>query len=51
MEQTSASAVELKPPKDFSHLLSEVSKARKASSIKKFYRFFQPGVGNLAGGK
>jgi len=54
MEQTGASAAssELKPPKDFSHLLSEISKARKPSGIKQFYKFFRiPGVGNLAGGK
>ncbi|KAI0532502.1 pyridoxal phosphate-dependent transferase [Xylaria digitata] len=38
-------------PKDMSHHYSDVTKARKASSLKKFYKFFQiPGIGNFAGG-
>lgn len=39
------------PPLDLSHLYSATTKARLASNIKKYYRFFQiPGIGNLAGG-
>ena len=39
-------------PRDFSHYVSRVSKTRKASSIKAFYKYFlMPGIGNLAGGK
>lgn len=38
-------------PLDFTHHLSEVTKRRQASLIKKYYRFFQiPGIKNLAGG-
>ncbi|KAJ4414544.1 hypothetical protein N0V85_003105 [Neurospora sp. IMI 360204] len=38
-------------PLDFTHHLSEVTKRRQASSVKKYYRFFQiPGIKNLAGG-
>lgn len=38
-------------PLDFTHYLSEVTKRRQASSMKKYYRFFQiPGIKNLAGG-
>jgi hypothetical protein len=41
-----------KPPLDFSHHYSRTAKAREASEIKRFYKFFQiPGIGNLAGGK
>ncbi|KAH6689607.1 aromatic amino acid aminotransferase 1 [Plectosphaerella plurivora] len=39
------------PPLDLSHHFSFVTRARQASNIKKYYKFFQiPGVGNLAGG-
>jgi hypothetical protein len=39
-------------PLDFSHHFSRVTKARKESSIKEFYKYFTiPGIGNLAGGK
>lgn len=39
------------PPKDLSHHLSRVTKGRKASSVKAFYKYFQiPGIGQLAGG-
>lgn len=39
------------PPKDLSHLLSRSTKARTASSIKQFYKYFAiPGIGQLAGG-
>jgi hypothetical protein len=42
----------LKPPLDLSHHFSRVTKARKESSIKEFYKYFTiPGIGNLAGGK
>lgn len=40
------------PPLDFSHHFSRVTVAREASTMKRFYRFFQiPGIGNLAGGE
>lgn len=40
-----------KAPLDFSYHFSRVTAARQASSIKRFYRYFQiPGIGNLAGG-
>lgn len=39
------------PPKDLSHHLSRVTRARQESSIKAFYKYFQiPGIGQLAGG-
>ena len=39
-------------PKDLSHHYSRPTKARNASNMKKFYKYFQiPGIGNLAGGK
>ncbi|KAJ8602922.1 hypothetical protein MRB53_042306 [Persea americana] len=39
------------PPKDLSHHLSRSAKARNASSIKEFYKYFLiPGIGQLAGG-
>ena len=42
----------LPEPKDLSHLFSEVTKNRKPSSIKEYYKFFLiPNIGNLAGGK
>ena len=38
-------------PKDLSHHLSRVTKARKPSQIKSFYKYFQiPGIGQFAGG-
>ncbi|USP73033.1 hypothetical protein yc1106_00307 [Curvularia clavata] len=38
-------------PIDLSHLLSRSTKAREASSIKQFYKYFQiPGIAQLAGG-
>jgi len=38
-------------PKDMSHHYSDVTKARKPSSMKKFYKFFDiSGIGNFAGG-
>src|ERR1700730_9590949 len=41
-----------KPPLNFSHHFSRVTKARKESSIKEFYKdFLIPGIVNLAGGK
>jgi hypothetical protein len=47
-----ANVVDSRPePKDLSHHLSRVTKARVASSIKSFYKYFQiPGIGQLAGG-
>jgi len=40
-----------KPPLDLSHHFSRVTAARKESSVKSFYKYFQiPGIGNLAGG-
>lgn len=51
---TRADATELKgpkPPLDFSYHYSRVTAARKESSVKSFYKYFQiPGIGNLAGG-
>lgn len=39
------------PPKDLSHHFSDVTKARAASQMKAFYRFFRiPGITQLAGG-
>lgn len=45
-------AVDTRPPaKDLSHHLSRATKARQASSIKQFYKYFAiPGIGQLAGG-
>ncbi|KAI0157536.1 pyridoxal phosphate-dependent transferase [Xylariaceae sp. FL1272] len=38
-------------PKDMSHHYSDLSKARKPSKMKAFYKYFQiPGIGQLAGG-
>jgi hypothetical protein len=43
--------VALKAPLDLSHHFSRVTKARKESSIKEFYKYFMiPGIGQLAGG-
>ncbi len=40
-----------RPPLDFSYHFSRVTAARKQSSVKSFYKYFQiPGIGNLAGG-
>jgi DNA-binding transcriptional MocR family regulator len=39
------------PPRDLSHHLSRVTRARQASSVKQFYKYFViPGIGQLAGG-
>ncbi|KAH7033258.1 pyridoxal phosphate-dependent transferase [Microdochium trichocladiopsis] len=39
------------PPKDLSHLYSDVSKARIPNQLKQLYKyFFIPGIGQLAGG-
>ncbi|KAF2157540.1 aromatic amino acid aminotransferase 1 [Myriangium duriaei CBS 260.36] len=39
------------PPQDLSHHLSRNAKAREASQVKRFYKYFQiPGIGQLAGG-
>lgn len=49
--RTAPESVELKKPLDFSYHFSRVTKARKESQIKKFYKYFQiPGIANLAGG-
>ncbi|KAI2623446.1 aromatic amino acid aminotransferase 1 [Xylaria nigripes] len=38
-------------PRDMSHHYSDITKARKPSSLKMFYKYFAiPGIGNLAGG-
>lgn len=43
--------IEQNPPLDLSHYYSRVTKARKESNIKAFYKYFAiPGIGNLAGG-
>ncbi|KAI1810073.1 aromatic amino acid aminotransferase 1 [Poronia punctata] len=46
------SPAEFKPaPKDMSHHYSDLTKARKPSDLKKFYKFFAiPSIGNFAGG-
>lgn len=42
---------DIKEPLDLSHHVSRVTKQRKESSIKEFYKYFAiPGIGNLAGG-
>lgn len=41
-----------RPPLDLSHHFSRVTKARKESTMKEFYKYFMiPGIGNLAGGQ
>ncbi|KAK4992136.1 hypothetical protein LTR50_001314 [Elasticomyces elasticus] len=51
MPAAASSDGKLAPPKDLSHHLSRATKARQASSIKQFYKYFQiPGIGQLAGG-
>lgn len=38
-------------PVDLSDYVSRSTKAREASKVKKFYKYFQiPGIGQLAGG-
>ena len=37
-------------PVDLSHHLSRSTRAREASTIKKFYKYFRPGIGQIAGG-
>ncbi|KAL2889331.1 aromatic amino acid aminotransferase [Ceratocystis lukuohia] len=42
---------DLVPPRDLSHLFSEVTTNRQPSQIKAYYKFFQiPGIGNIAAG-
>jgi DNA-binding transcriptional MocR family regulator len=50
--QRIVSVVDSRPePKDLSHHLGRTTKARQASSIKMFYKYFTiPGIGQLAGG-
>jgi aromatic amino acid aminotransferase I len=36
---------------DLSHHLSDVAKARELSPLKKYQKYFKPGVISLAGGK
>lgn len=44
-------AIEQQPPLDLTHYYSRVTKARKESDVKAFYKYFAiPGIGNLAGG-
>lgn len=46
-----AATIERAAPKDLSYHYSRVTKARAASKMKDFYKyFFIPGIGNLAGG-
>lgn len=43
---------QLRPPLNLSHHLSDTAVRRKASNIKKFYKYFLiPGIGQLAGGE
>lgn len=52
MANTAPTEKALPEPKDLSHLFSEVTKNRKPSSIKEYYKFFLiPNIGNLAGGE
>lgn len=47
----SSSTPDLPKPVDLSHHLSRSTKAREASSIKQFYKYFMiPGIAQLAGG-
>ena len=49
--KVTSSPTGLKEPLDLSHHVSRVTKQRKESSIKEFYKYFAiPGIGNLAGG-
>jgi hypothetical protein len=52
MAESSRTRETAKPgPKDMSHHFSEVTKARKPSKMKEYYKFFQiPGIGQFAGG-
>lgn len=48
----SPAPLDLPEPKDLSHHLSKTTKARAASSVKSFYKYFAiPGIAQLAGGK
>ena len=39
-------------PRDLSHHLSQTTKSRGASKIKKYYKYFRiPGIGQLASGE
>ncbi|KAL5624566.1 hypothetical protein BROUX41_004626 [Berkeleyomyces rouxiae] len=41
----------LAPPRDLSHLFSEVTRHRQPSQVKAFYKYFQiPGIGNIGAG-
>lgn len=43
---------ELAAPLDLSHHYSDITRNRKPSAIKGFYKYFTiPGIGNLAGGQ
>jgi hypothetical protein len=47
----SQQSAEPQAPLDFSHHFSRTTKAREASNLKRFYKYFMiPGIGNLAGG-
>lgn len=49
--KVTSSSTGLNEPLDLSHHVSRVTKQRKESSIKEFYKYFAiPGIGNLAGG-
>lgn len=40
------------PPKDLSHLFSDVTKARVPNSLKQLYKYFAiPGIAQFAGGR
>ncbi|RYP57035.1 hypothetical protein DL769_009739 [Monosporascus sp. CRB-8-3] len=45
-----AEPVKKPPPKDMSHHYSSVTKARQPSKFKELYKYFIPGIGQLAGG-
>jgi hypothetical protein len=51
-EPSGSTELALPEPLDLSHHLSRNAKARVASSIKQFYKYFSiPGIGQLAGGE
>jgi len=51
MSESSSSRASVSAPIDITHHLSELTKQRAGSQIKRFYKYFQiPGIGQLAGG-
>jgi site-specific recombinase XerD len=51
MAYATAESPDLPDPVDLSHHLSRSTRAREASSVKQFYKYFAiPGIAQLAGG-